>query len=173
MNIVLIGFRGTGKTTIGKMIAEKLERKFLDTDEIVERDSKMKIAEIFSKFGERKFREFENSAVDYVSKKPFSVISCGGGAILNPKNVENLKKNGFLVLLECNAEKIRERISSGNRPALTEKKSFDEILHLLKIREPFYKNAADLTINTEKSAELVADEIISALQEKGVLDEKS
>lgn len=150
-NIVLIGFRGTGKTVIGKAVAKKLKRGFVDSDDLVVEMAGKSIPKIFGEDGEKKFREIEAKVIEKISKKDNLVIATGGGVPCSAKNVENLKKNGIVFLLEASAGIIFSRIQSdSNRPSLTGKKNkFGEVLHLLKERKPFYENAADFRIKTE------------------------
>ena len=145
---MLIGFRGTGKTSIGKMLARELNYSFIDTDKEIEEKTGKKITQIFSKLGEQYFREQENKIIQKIGKKNKCVISCGGGAIIDKENVKILKKKGKLILLEAQAETIYSRIKNSPRPPITPFSFFDEIKYLLKIRQPFYENAADFAIDT-------------------------
>ena len=167
MNIVLIGFRGTGKSTVGKLLAKRLERDFVDSDKYIESSTGKTIKSIFEEDGEEDFRKIEAGAIAELSKVDNKVISAGGGAVLKKENVRNLKDNGFLVLLEATPEIIHNRIAQDKkttqqRPSLTDKKPLDEIKHLITKREHAYKNAADYTINTSYvSCEDIVNEIIT------------
>ncbi len=162
MNIVLIGFRGTGKTTLGKALAEKLNRPFLDTDALICEQTGLSIPNIFSSIGEKGFRNIESEIIQKIQTKEDAIISCGGGAILDPENIKHLKKNGFLVLLTATAETIEQRIrGSLERPSLTEKEPLEEIRHLLEIRNPLYRKVADLVIDTESKT---PEELIQQLE---------
>ena len=166
MNIVLIGFRGTGKSTVGKLLANRLERNFIDSDKYIEDSTGKTIKHIFEGDGEEGFRKIEADVIAKLSRMDNKVIAAGGGAILREDNVRNLKDNGFLVLLEATPEIIHNRITQDEkttqqRPSLTDKKPLDEIKHLLEQREHPYKNAADHTINTSHtSIETIVDEIV-------------
>ena len=99
-NIVLIGFMGSGKTVVSKVLSKKLKMKIKDTDELIEKTTKLKIKEIFAKYGEEYFREIEKKVVSNVSKRKNIIISTGGGIVKNELNIKNLKKNGIVVYLK-------------------------------------------------------------------------
>jgi shikimate kinase len=167
MNIVLIGFRGTGKSTVGRLLAKRLEKDFIDSDKHIESSTGKTIKSIFEDDGEEGFRKIEVDTITELSKEDNKVISAGGGVVLREKNINNLKGNGFLVLLEATPEIIHSRIeqdkkTTQQRPSLTDKKPLDEIKHLIAEREPAYKSAADFTINTSYvSCEDIVNEIIT------------
>ena len=167
MNIVLIGFRGTGKSTVGRLLAKRLERDFIDSDKQIEISTEKTIKSIFEEDGEEGFRKIEAGTIAELSKADNKVISAGGGAVLKGDNVRNLKDNGFLVLLEATPEIIHNRIeqdekTTQQRPSLTDKKPLDEIKHLIEQRDHAYKSAADFTINTSYvSCEDIVNEIIT------------
>ncbi len=171
MNIVLIGFRGTGKSTVGRLLAKRLERDFVDSDKYIESATGKTIKSIFEEDGEDGYRKIETDTIAELSKSDNKVISAGGGAVLKDENVRNLKDNGFLVLLEATPEIIHNRITQDEntteqRPSLTDKKPLDEIKHLIEKREPAYKNAADSTLNTSYiSCEEIVNEIVSIVNE--------
>ena len=166
MNIVLIGFRGTGKSTVGRLLAKRLERDFIDSDKFIEDSTGKTIKSIFEEDGEEGFRQIETDTIAELSKANNKVISAGGGVVLREGNVNNLKDNGFLILLEATPEIIHNRIAQDKnttqqRPSLTDKKPLDEIKHLIAERKPAYKSAADFTINTSYvSCEDIVNEII-------------
>jgi shikimate kinase len=172
MNIVLIGFRGTGKSTVGELLANRLERDFIDSDKYIESSTGKTIKRIFEEEGEEGFRKIEADAIARLSKMDNKIISAGGGAILREDNVRNLKSNGFFILLEATPEIIHNRITQDEkttqqRPSLTDKTPLDEIKHLLEQRERPYKNAADYTINTSYvSCEDIVNEIITIIDEQ-------
>ena len=167
MNIVLIGFRGTGKSTVGRLLAKRLERVFIDSDKYIEDSTGKTIKSIFEEYGEEGFRQIEADTIAELSKADNKVISAGGGAVIREGNARNLKDNGFLVLLEATPEIIHNRIAQDKnttqqRPSLTDKKPLDEIKHLIAERKPAYKSAADFTINTSYvSCEDIVNEIIT------------
>ena len=167
MNIVLIGFRGTGKSTVGSLLAKHLKRDFIDSDKHIESSTGKTIKSIFEDDGEEGFRKIEADTIAEFSKEDNKVISAGGGVVLREENVKNLKDNGFLILLEATPEIIYSRIAQDKkttqqRPSLTDKKPLDEIKHLIEQREDAYKSAADFTINTSHiSCEDIVNEIIT------------
>lgn len=170
VNIVLIGYRGTGKTFVGRALAERLGREFVDTDDLIIERAGKSIPKIFEENGEEEFREIERRVVKEVSEKDNLVVGCGGGVAVDEENIENLKKNGVIILLEASAEKIYERIKDdSNRPSLIGKGKFEEIKELLKYRKPFYEKAAEHRIDSEKfTIEENVEQIINYLKEKGV-----
>ena len=160
-NIVLIGIMGSGKTTIGKKIAEKSNMEFVDTDELIVHKSQKSIKLIFADEGENFFRDFESEVIEDVSKQENIVISTGGGAVLRDENIDNLKKNGVLFHLFAPAEELFARIKDDNeRPLLKTDNPIETLRIILNNREIFY-NKADFKINTcEKTIDEAADEII-------------
>jgi shikimate kinase len=173
MNIVLIGFRCTGKTSVGRALAEKLERDFIDADDFLEERQGHSIARIFEVGGEKLFRRLEREVIRELGERDDLVLAVGGGAVMDRRNVRDLKRNGVLVLLECDPETIYERMTrdprtTSQRPALTaEKELRAEIDSLLAKRRPYYHKAADLTVDSSRwgAAEL-ADKIIELCQQK-------
>ncbi len=150
MNIVLIGYRGTGKSTAGKILAEKLNRPLIPMDELIVKKAGMSIPEIVEKHGWDYFRDIESEVAKEVSNKDNCIIDCGGGVVLRDENVKNLKQNGKCFLLKANMDTIISRIQGdANRPALKEGMSFkEEQEKVLKEREPKYKSAADIEVDT-------------------------
>jgi len=167
-NIVLIGFMGAGKTTVGRQLAFRLQRDFIDTDKMVEEITGMTISQIFHKYGEVRFRAEEKLAIRKVSSLESKVIAVGGGAVLDRDNVVSLKQNGIFVWLKPQKTEIYQRLKSKtNRPLLKGKSEEKEkvISALLTQREPYYKAVADLEIDTAgKKIEEIANEIISLLK---------
>ncbi len=172
MNIVLIGFRGTGKSTVGALLSNRLEKNFIDSDKYIESTTGKTIKRIFEEDGENGFRKIEASVIAKLGKMNNMIIAAGGGAILRNDNVENFKNNGFLVRLDADPEIIHERITKDDktklqRPSLTNKKPLDEIKHLIEQRENAYKNAADYTINTSYvSCEEIVNEIVAVVNKE-------
>lgn len=166
MNVVLIGYRGTGKSTIGKMVASRLSRELLSTDVEIVKLAGQPIPQIVEQHGWEYFRDLETKICQSLAGKDGLVIDTGGGAILRSQNVEMLKHMGKLFWLTASVETIAKRIGSDtHRPSLTGTKSFiDEIHDVLRERTPKYQAAADHVIETEgKSVTLVADEILARL----------
>ena len=166
MNIILMGYRGCGKTTIGRIVAKKLERPFFDTDAIIQERAGKTIREIVADRGWEAFRTLEKSAVEELARKEGCIIALGGGAVLDRQNVKELKWNGFFLWLTADgatiAERLRnDRISDAQRPPLSGTDSDVEIELLLREREPVYRSVADRVIDTTgRSVDEVANEII-------------
>ena len=151
MNIVLIGYRGTGKSAVGRRLAARLGRTLVSTDAEVVKRAHRTIPEIVAKEGWEYFRDLESDICRELANRDQLVIDTGGGAILRPQNVEALKKNGTVFWLEASVEIITKRIGRDTqRPSLTGTKSFvDEIQDVLRERTPKYQAAADHVIRTE------------------------
>lgn len=149
-NIILIGFMGVGKTSLGKLLATKLGRAFIDLDEKIERDSKMSIPKIFELHGEKYFRELEKAAVREVTARKNLVIATGGGTVKDEENLQLLKKSGVVICLTTDAEEIFRRTEKrGERPVLDGggNERLETIKKLLAEREKFYSQA-DFKIDT-------------------------
>lgn len=156
-HLYLIGYRGSGKTTVGRCAADKLKLPFVDTDELVEERSGQPIPELFATLGENSFRDLETSAIRSASIREPSVISLGGGAILRSENRELLKTTGFTVWLQASAEQLAARLSEDEaqgkrRPSLTSLGTLGEIATVLKQREPLYRESSDLVLQTATSS---------------------
>ena len=160
-NIVLIGLMGSGKTTIGKKVAEKLNMKFVDTDELITQKAKKSIKLIFAEDGELFFRDLESEVIEEASRQENIVISTGGGVVLREENIDNLKKNGILFHLFAPAEELFERIKDDSeRPLINTENPVKTLKTIQDNREIFY-GQADFKINTgEKPPDEAADEII-------------
>jgi shikimate kinase len=164
MNIVLIGYRGTGKSTIGRLLAVRLGRELVSTDaEIVERAQRT-IPEIVAQEGWEYFRNLESDICRELGVRDRLMVDTGGGAILREQNVEALKKNGVLFWLTASVETIVKRIGRDNqRPSLTGTKSFvDEIQEVLRESTPKYQAAADHIIATDdRSIDQVVEHVLT------------
>ncbi|CUQ66286.1 shikimate kinase [Candidatus Nitrospira inopinata] len=166
MNVVLIGYRGTGKSTVGKIVASRLGRTVISTDAEVVKRAGRNIPEIVAQYGWDYFRDLESQVCRELAAGDGLVIDTGGGAILRPENVERLKQNGILFWLTASVETIVRRIGRDKqRPSLTGTKSFvDEVEDVLRERTPKYQAAADHVIATDgRSLGQVADEILARL----------
>ena len=151
MNIVLIGYRGTGKSTVGRLLASQLGRQLVSTDVEIVKRAQRTIPEIIAQEGWEYFRDLESDICRELADRDQLVIDTGGGAILRTPNVEGLKKNGTVFWLTASVETIVKRIDSDNqRPSLTGTKSFvDEMQEVLEERVPKYQAAADHVIATD------------------------
>lgn len=171
-NIVLIGYRGTGKTVVGKKLAEILDRKLIEMDKLIIEKTGMSIPDIIENYGWDRFRDMESEVAETVSKFNNCVIDTGGGVILRRENVDNLKKNGIIILLKADITNIINRIKDTNqRPSLTCKQSFvEEVEEVLKQRTKMYEDAGDFFVDTSKlTLEETVIRIISYLKTKNVL----
>ena len=149
-NLILTGFMGTGKTSLGKLLATRLGRGFIDLDQKIEKDAGMTITEIFEQHGEKYFRELEREAVKDVCTKKNLVIATGGGTVKDQRNIELLKNSGVIVCLTCEPEEIFLRTERrGERPVLDGggEERLQTIKKLLAERQEFYEQA-DYTIDT-------------------------
>jgi len=166
MNIVLTGMMGTGKTAVGKKLAQKLNMKYISTDEIIEKDVGMPIPKIFEKKGEPHFRDVETKAVKCVAMLDNFVIDTGGGVVQRSENMEELERNGFIICLTASPETILRRTSKTNyRPLLNVENPKKEIKELFKKREKFYKRCSRMIDTSHKGIEEVVDEIIKFISE--------
>nr|WP_307776546.1 shikimate kinase [uncultured Cetobacterium sp.] len=148
-NIALIGFMGSGKTTIGKILAKSLDMKFVDIDKCISIREKKTIPEIFEEFGEVYFRDLERQIIEEESRDNNIVISTGGGAIIDNTNIKNLKETSFVVFLDCNIETIYERVKrSKSRPLLNNAEDLlEKITDLYEKRKMLYQISADFSIH--------------------------
>lgn len=164
-NIVLIGFMGTGKTTVGKDLSQKLSMDYIDTDALIQERMGISINEIFEKYGEDFFRKIEKNIIDEISATKNTIILCGGGVVLNQENIPKLRENGKTILLKAQPITIYHRVKEDHsRPLLKGRMSLETIEKLLKEREEAYATSADLTIETDgKMVEEITSEIITKL----------
>ncbi len=151
-NIALVGFMGTGKTAVGKVLAEKLDKRFIELDALIEQRAGKTIPEIFQQDGEIAFRELEIEATRDAAERENTVIACGGGVVLNQINIDRLRRKSVIVYLTASPEVILERTSSDTdeRPLLVAENKVSRVAKLLKFRQPFYERAADITVDTSK-----------------------
>ena len=167
-NIALIGFMGTGKTAVGKALAEKLGRSFVELDLLIEQRVGKSIPDIFQQDGETAFRELEIEVAEEVSRDKNLVIACGGGIILNKINIERLRKSARMVYLTASPRVILKRVASekGQRPLLEVDNPALAIGEMLSFRKSFYQKAADIKIDTSKlDINTVAEQIIGKLKD--------
>lgn len=161
-NIVLIGFMGTGKSSIGYRIAQRLKREFIDTDREIERVTGMTISNLFKLHGEIRFRSEEQLLAQKLGQRSDLVIATGGGIILNEDNIKALQQNGILICLDAAPEDIFARVSrkKGIRPLLRNDFSLEGIKKLLQAREALY-NCAEYRVDTSgRDINAVVGEII-------------
>lgn len=155
-NIALIGFMGSGKTTIGRILAKSLDMKFIDIDRCISMKEKRTIPEIFEEHGEKYFRDLERSIIEEESKDNNIVISTGGGAIIDNVNIKNLKSTSFVVYLDCDVNTIYERVKrSKTRPLLTNSEDMlQTIQDLYDKRQTLYKISSDFSIKIDSNTNI-------------------
>lgn len=166
-NVALIGFMGVGKTAVGKILARKLNREFIELDSLIEQKAGKSIDDIFRQAGEVAFRKFEIEVTEEISQRGRVVIACGGGIVLNQINIDRLRQKSVIVYLTASPAVILKRVlSSGEeRPLLKMADKALTIQGLLAFRRPLYERAADIRVNTSKlSDESVAERIVTKLK---------
>ena len=166
MNLVLIGYRGTGKSTVGKVLAACLGRELVSTDKEIERRAGCSIPDIVKDHGWEHFRDLESEVCRDLAGRHHLVIDTGGGVVLRQQNVDSLKLNGRLFWLTASVDTIAQRIGGDTqRPSLTGAKSFvDEIQEVLHERTPKYQAASDHVISTdERSISEIVEIILQVL----------
>ncbi|MBM4001824.1 MAG: shikimate kinase [Planctomycetes bacterium] len=170
MNLLLIGFRGTGKSTVGRRLAERLGWTFVDADDELETRLGTSIAAIFAERGEAAFRDQESELLVELLAGTRCVIALGGGAIVREQNRAHLRGAGTVVWLQAEPQCIVERLArdprtGSQRPALTGLNRMEEVVELLRVRNPLYAESADLAVVTEgRSVDAIVDEIVCFLQ---------
>ena len=174
MNIVLIGCRCTGKTSVGRTLSDRLGKKFVDTDDLIEKRAGCSIDRMVAADGWDRFRSLEGEVIADVSIRDEQVIATGGGIVMDWRNVENLGKNGRLIWLQGDAEVIEKRMYDDRqakvvRPSLTGVDPLEEIRQVLSLRTPLYERAASFAVDTSRSSiQEVTETIIRHLAEEGV-----
>lgn len=174
MNIYLIGYRGSGKTTVGKHLARRLGWPAIDSDDLIEHAAGATIREIFASEGEAGFRNREAQIVEQLARQASQqprVVSLGGGAILRQSNRIALSSSGTCIWLTASPEKLIERMQADattgeRRPALSQLSNYDEVVAILTAREPLYRATAQKIVNTEDTTvEAICDEIVNWLHQ--------
>ncbi|CAN5425235.1 shikimate kinase [soil metagenome] len=167
-SIVLIGFMGTGKSSIGRLLAAERGWARFDTDEMVATALGLPISEIFAQLGEARFREEESTVLQSLAPEPPSIIVTGGGAVLRPANVARMRALGTVVCLAADEATLLRRLARrSNRPLLQNRNLTEAVPALLREREPHYLEAADFTIETssltyEQVAQSIRDHLALA-----------
>lgn len=159
-NIFLIGFMGSGKSTIARMLARETGKTLIEMDETIEAEAGCTINQLFEEHGEDYFRNLESQLVYRIADEGDTVVSCGGGVVLREENVLNMRKNGKIVYLCATAETIYLRVRhSTNRPLLNGNMNIEYIGNLMEKRLPAYEKAADIVIdvNGKEKGEIVAE----------------
>ena len=161
MNIVLTGPMGSGKTSIGRLLAKKLSYQFIDTDNLIETEAGINISEFFSRYGESAFRKKEEEIISLVTKKDKCVIATGGGVVLNPLNMRRLRLNGMIINLQASIITLKKRVSDiQERPLLKDGNVEEQLVKYVTGRSEQYKNN-DFSINTDQRS---IEEIVEQIQ---------
>jgi shikimate kinase len=172
MNVVLIGYRCAGKTVVGKRLADRLGRKFVDTDDLIEKSQGALIGDIVDSLGWDHLRAMERRMIEEVSNEDHLVISPGGGAVLQAENVTALKRNGLIIWLKADGETIRKRMEQDprtfvRRPTLTGKGVLEELEEVMAYRESFYERTAEVELDTSSlDVEAAVEAVLLILQER-------
>lgn len=167
MHLYLLGYRGSGKTTVAHLLAQALDQPMVDTDDWIESNHGKTIRQIFSERGEEGFRDLEQTAVAQVSSISMpTVVALGGGAVLRPASQQVIRETGRRVWLDASPELLYGRICSDGtsqqrRPDLTDRGGLEEVTEILARRRPIYASMAELTIHTDdRTPDQIADEIL-------------
>ena len=170
MNIFLIGYRCTGKTSVGRSLAKRLKRLFFDTDLELVKEQGLNISDIVGKRGWAAFREMEKQVIQRTCERDDQVVATGGGAVLDEDNVKRMKDSGVIVWLKADIKTIQKRIIEDSatrdfRPALTSKGSLEEIQETLLGRNPYYEKAMDFFVDTDfMDIDTVCDTVIKRIK---------
>jgi shikimate kinase len=170
MNIFLIGYRCTGKTSVGRFLAKRIGWPFVDTDMTLIKEQGQQISEIVNTKGWDSFRKMEKQVIQCVCERDRRVVATGGGVVLDEENVKRMKDSGVLVWLRASIDTIENRMAQDPltrdfRPALTSKAGLEEIKETLLLRNPFYEKAMDVIVDTDLiGIEAVCDAILQKLE---------
>ncbi|MEE1008046.1 MAG: shikimate kinase [Agathobacter sp.] len=164
-NIFLIGFMGAGKSTIARNLQKELGMELVEMDERIVKEQGMSINDIFKTKGEDGFRDIESQLVIDLGKQDKAIVSCGGGVVIRPENVKNMKKSGKIIYLTAKPETILDRVKdSTQRPLLNGHMNVEYINELMSKRKDFYEEAADYKVATDgKNVSQICQEIITIL----------
>lgn len=167
-NIVLIGFMGTGKSTIAMEMSRRHAMDMVEMDQLIVEREGMSIPDIFEKYGEAYFRDLETHLLKEIQDKTNQIVSCGGGVVLRECNIEAMKKNGKVILLTAEPATILERVKEDeDRPILKGRKNVVAIAELMEARKGKYEAAADIVIATDgKTVQQICDEILQRIDER-------
>ena len=159
--IILIGFMGTGKSAVGKILAQKAGYAFVDLDKLIEKGADLKISAIFEQYGEAYFRNLEKKAILSLKTMSKVVVATGGGAVLDPQNMAAMREAGLVIALDADVETLWKRLKScKNRPLLKTSDPKNRIEELYNARRPFYSQAHHIVDTSGKTVKDVAQEIL-------------
>ena len=170
--VILIGFRGAGKTTVGKLLAERLNLPFLDLDDEVQRRVDLSIKEMVERYGWSYFREMERKVLEDLIEKEGCVVALGGGSVLHEDLMEKLRNRAFIIYLKISSVSAVEKItkdskSEQTRPSLSNLSLFEEVERVLRERSPLYKKYADIIIESDgKDLNTLLKEILKHLEDE-------
>lgn len=166
-NIALIGFMGSGKSSVGKKLAAELNKNFVEVDDLITAHKGIPITQIFAEEGEISFRELEIEFVKKVAQQKNQVIVTGGGTVLNKINIDRLRQSSAVVYLTASPRIILQRVCNDTtRPLLNTEGQFERIKELLAFRKPYYERAADITVKTSRlKIDTIVARIIIRLRE--------
>ncbi|HQD50018.1 MAG TPA: shikimate kinase [Defluviitaleaceae bacterium] len=167
LNIVLIGFMGCGKTTVGKNLSKKLSYPFVDSDLEIEKEIGMTISDYFKKYGENNFRLIEEKIIQKLASGKRKIIATGGGIVKNPGNIYHLKQNGLIIYLKASAEHIYNNLKNDfSRPLLNVEDKYTRIQSLLEERKSLYEKYSDYIVEVDgKAVDEITKSIIDYLEE--------
>jgi len=172
MNLVLIGYRGSGKSTVGRKLASRLKMKFVDIDDLIEDHQGVPISDIVKSHGWGHFRKLERSAIEEISKEDRIIIAPGGGAVLDSDNVDALRKNGLILWLKADRQTLLKRLNQDpgtdrRRPPLTGKGTTEELKEVMSVREPIYERVSEIQIDTSTlDVETVVEKVLTVVKDK-------
>lgn len=172
MNLILIGYRGSGKSTVGRKLAERLKLKFVDIDDLIEERQGVPISDIVNSHGWGHFRKLERSAIEEISKEDRLIIAPGGGAVLDTDNVNALRENGFILWLKADKQTLLKRLNQDpgtntRRPTLTGKGTSEEFKEVMSLRDPIYERVSEIQIDTSTlDLEATVENILAAVKDK-------
>ena len=169
MTVVLIGLPGSGKSTVGRQLARRLQLAFVDSDHVVEERLGCSIREYFEREGEERFRDVEESVIEELTRNHDGVLSTGGGCVLRPKNRENLKRLGQVVYLKSSPEELFRRLRHDmNRPLLQVSDPMARLRDLFAVRDPLYRETAHFILETGRpSVATLVNMIVMQLELSG------
>lgn len=165
-NIFLIGFMGAGKSTIARALHGKLGLPLVEMDERIVKEQGMSINDIFAQYGEDHFRDIESRLILALGQQEPSIISCGGGVVVRPQNIDYMKQSGRIVFLTATPETVLERVkNSKDRPILNGHMNVEYIAELMEKRRALYEAAADIVVATDgRTRDEICGEMLESLQ---------